>query len=225
MKLIVILSLILSYSLLPTLILKEKWKKGFENKENKIMLTFDDGPDRRYTMELLDLLLKNDIRASFFLVTDFARENPEILKRMEKEGHCIGIHSTDHTSSLIKTPRGTRENFIKSIKTLEDFSIEVKYYRPPWGQLNLYTLYLLKKYNKKLILWNVMADDWKESETSRLIVEKLSSRIRSGSIICLHDGRGEKGAVKRTIGALEEIIPELKSKGYKFITVGEYYGK
>ena len=101
MKTLTIITLILSYSLIPTLLFKKKWEKGF-NTDNKVMLTFDDGPDSIYTMELLDLLLKYNIKASFFVVANFARENKDIIKRMKNEGHTIGVHSTDHNSPLYR---------------------------------------------------------------------------------------------------------------------------
>lgn len=225
MKILIILSIALLYSLIPTLLMKKIWEKGFKNDGNKIMLTFDDGPDPIYTTELLDLLLLNNIKASFFVVTNFAKENPNIINRMIREGHSIGLHSTDHTSSMIKGPIRTRKNLIESINSLEKMGIDINYYRPPWGQLNIFTLILLKLYNKKLVLWNVMAEDWELDSTVNIIEEKLLDRVESGSIICLHDGRGENDAPRRTIEALKNVIPKLIDKKYEFITVGEYYGK
>ena len=70
-----------------------------------------------------------------------------------------------------------------------------------------------------------MAEDWELDSTVNIIEEKLLDRVESGSIICLHDGRGENDAPRRTIEALKNVIPKLIDKKYEFITVGEYYGK
>ncbi len=224
MKTLTIITLILSYSLIPTLLFKKKWEKGF-NTDNKVMLTFDDGPDSIYTMELLDLLLKYNIKASFFVVANFARENKDIIKRMKNEGHTIGVHSTDHNSSLYKGLLWTKKDLLKSIDIMNKLDVDIEYYRPPWGQLNLFTIYLLKKYNKKLILWNVMAEDWTNDVEAFEIENRLLERTEKGDIICLHDGRGENESPKKTIEALERVIPNFLERGYEFITVGEYYGK
>lgn len=219
-----IITIASSYSLVPTLLLKKKWKKGF-NKKNQIMLTFDDGPDPKYTMEVLDLLLKYKIRASFFVISNHAKENIAIIQRMQADGHTIGVHSTSHKSSLTRGSVWTQRDLAKSIQTMQELGVPIDYYRPPWGQLNLFTLYFLKKYKKKLILWNIMAEDWTYDVKAAQIEERLLSRTRDGDIICLHDGRGENEAPSKTIEALDTVIPAFLHKGYQFITVGEYYGK
>ena len=94
---IVVLILIVSYSIVPTFYYKFRGTPIVnEVSENKFLsLTFDDGPDEKYTSTLLDLLKKYDIKATFFVVAKFAEKNPAIIKRMEKEGHTIGLHSLE----------------------------------------------------------------------------------------------------------------------------------
>lgn len=223
----IIIFMILSYSFFPTMIFKTLWRrKSFSiGREKKVFLTFDDGPSSEYTAELLDLLKEFNIKATFFVVTDFAQENSDLIKRMKLEGHEIGLHSCSHKNSLYRGWKYTSRDLKKSLKAMENMNVNVCGYRPPWGHLNIVTLYMLKKLNIKLILWGAMAQDWKTDTTSEEISRKIIEAMKDGnSILCLHDGRGEeKKAPQRTIEALRESIPILLKKGYKFKNLGEYY--
>lgn len=222
---IIAIIILISYSLIPTIIYKINHKRLHKNKDNrkKLFLTFDDGPDKKYTVELLDLLKKYNIKASFFVVANFAKENPDIIWRMKEEGHLIGLHSLEHRNALFQSKSYTEYDFKESIKIMKDLGIDVKYFRPPWGHYNIITCKEVKKYNLKPVMWDVMAEDWEGDTLYEIIVEKLLSRSKDNNIICLHDGRGEKEAPFRTIRALEEVLPIWLDEGYEFLTVGEIY--
>lgn len=193
-----------------------------KNKTSDIYITFDDGPDPNYTNKLLDLLKKYNIKVSFFVVAKFAEKNPDIISRMKNEGHLIGFHSLEHRNSLWQTPKYTKYDFEESIKILDKLSVNVHYFRPPWGCFNMCTLSQIKKHNLVQVLWNVMVGDWSGSTTSEIIANKLIKRTKPGDIICLHDGRGKNEAPSRTIQALEKVIPYWISKGYTFKTIDKY---
>lgn len=222
---VIILIVVLSYSIVPTFYFKVKGTPIIKDiKEEKFLsLTFDDGPDERYTNRLLDVLNKYDIKATFFVVARFAEDNYEIIKRMEKEGHTIGLHSLEHQNGLLRGPLYTSRDFKESIEIMNRLNINVKSFRPPWGHLNLITLINLKKYNLKLVLWNVIIGDWKADITSDEISKRLLKESKNRSVICLHDGRGENEAPLRTIEALEKTLPVWIEEGYKFLNVGELY--
>ena len=190
---------------------------------DKISLTFDDGPDKKYTVELLDLLKKYNIKATFFVVAKFAKENCEIIKRMEEEGHTIGLHSLEHKNALLNGPLYTSNDFKESLNIMRKLNFNIKFFRQPWGHLNLLTIINLKKYNLKLVLWDVIIGDWKANITSDEISNRLIMKSKNKSIICLHDGRGENEAPRRTIEALEKTIPIWIEEGYEFLKVGELY--
>lgn len=215
--LICIILLILSYSIIPTYYFKIKAKTFNKDKiKDKFMcLTFDDGPDEKYTEKLLDLLREYNVKATFFTVARFAENNPHIIKRMENEGHTIGLHSLEHRNGLITSPLYTDKEFKDSLEIMKKINIPVKFFRPPWGHLNLKTLINLKKYNLKLVLWDVIIGDWKSDITSDEIANRLLRGSKDKSIICLHDGRGEDNAPLRTIKALEKTLPIWLSQGYK----------
>lgn len=226
LKLIIILTIILlCYSIMPTYLYKFQHKLRTKNKINKkvLYLTFDDGPDEKYTSHLLDLLKKYNVKATFFMVATFAKENPIIVNRVKEEGHLIGIHSFEHKNALFQSKSYTSYDFEQSVKIMKELGVNLKYYRPPWGHFNIFTNYEMKKHNLDKVLWDVMAQDWRGNTTADKICDKLLRRSKNGSIICLHDGRGENDAPLRTIKALEKAIPIWKKEGYKFLTMEEYY--
>lgn len=222
--LLLVASCTLSYSLIPTIVGKYKFRNGFTTNKKEIMLTFDDGPGE-YTLEVLKILKNENIKASFFVVTEYALENPEIIQEMIRDKHTIGLHSVSHNNILFRGYKYTKENIIKSINQMERLGLDVEYYRPPWGQVNIFTKRILKKYKLEIILWSIITEDWLEKTKSSMIRDKIMKRIKNGSIICLHDNRGEEGATINMINALKDVIADLKKDGYSFITVGEYYGE
>ena len=217
------------YSVFPTYILKYRWiykgRKQAKSSDKILYLTFDDGPDTVYTNKLLDLLDEQQIPATFFMVAESAKKHPEIIERMKKSGYPIGIHSQKHQSAMLQTIGKTGKDLKNSVEIMEKMGVDIKGYRPPWGHLNLASLYWIKKLHLNLVFWDVMAQDWSADETSESICNKILRRVFPGAVICLHDGRGEKGAPGRTIEALEKAIPLLKKQGYTFRKVEEKYGK
>ncbi len=228
---ILLLIVVIGYSIIPTGI--SRIKRVIANKQNKklqisvdkkekiIYLTFDDGPDKKFTCNLLDLLKEYNVKASFFVIAKFAEENQDIIKRMKKEGHLIGYHSFEHKNALWQSPRYMKHDFENSKKIFENLGVNIHYFRPPWGHFNIQTLICRKQYKFKTVLWNVMAEDWRGNAAWQEIAGKLIERTGSGDIVCLHDGRGKNDAPSRTIEALKSVIPIWISKGYSFATVDE----
>lgn len=223
--LIIVLIFILSYSVIPTYYYKLKGIMSVKKMSNDkfLCLTFDDGPDERYTYKLLELLKSYNVKATFFLVANQAEKNYKLIKRMKEEGHTIALHSFQHKSALIKGFLYTNKDFKESLKIMEKLNINIKYFRPPWGQFNIATLLNIRKYNLSLVMWNVIIGDWKAHISADEIVSRLMSKTKNKSIICLHDGRGENEAPSRTIAALEIILPIWKKQNYKFLKVDELY--
>ncbi|KRN88819.1 polysaccharide deacetylase family protein [Ligilactobacillus ceti] len=211
----------LVYTGLPTAYYRGRQKLKKQSTTDKVVyLTFDDGPSQD-TPALLALLEKYHVPASFFVVGDFVKDHPETILAMQKAGHAIGTHSKDHTNAMFFTPQQTVTDFAASQASLRAIGVEPHFYRPPWGQFNLLTAPVAHKAHTKIILWDVMAEDWRATSTVQQITHKLRKRVKPGSIICLHDGRGRNQAPKRTIAALEIFIPELLAQGYRFATVAE----
>lgn len=221
--LILFIVVFLVYSIIPTYFYKVKSHFKRNKKEKQIFLTFDDGPSK-YTNNLLDLLKKYNIKVTFFMVAQFASNNPQIVDRIKEEGHIVALHSYAHKNGLIMLPLSVEADFKNSMNIFKNLNIKINYYRAPWGHLNLCILNEIKKNNLKLVLWDVMVGDWNANITSDMIAYRLLKKIKNGSLICLHDGRGKNEAPKRTIAALKEVIPILLKEGYQFKTV-DLYGK
>lgn len=195
----------------------------------RLILTFDDGPDLRYTAKFLDIIKDEKIKATFFVVADNALNNPNLIERMKRENICIGLHSLRHIHPYLCGYRATEQDFQQSMDIMKELGCNVKFYRPPWGKPNLYTRRFLLKHNLHMVLWDVMARDWSARSTPELIARRIEKRVFDGAIICLHDSGdrygGDKDAPFNTIDALKIVIPNLKKKGYEFITVEEFYQK
>lgn len=178
----------------------------------KIALTFDDGPHPFYTEQLLDGLKERKVHATFFVTGEHAGLHPDIIRRMQEEGHLIG----NHTYSHMQLRPGNREEFKEQlIKTSEIISSitgrEVSYVRPPYGTWD-------KKIEKELnmfpVLWTVDPLDWCSSNAS-CIADKVLEDAEENDIILMHD------YYKSSVTAALKVVDELLKEGYTFVTVEE----
>lgn len=193
--------------------------KKLSKEEKVIYLTFDDGMNTHFTPKLLDLLKKENIQASFFMLTSTIDGNEDILHRMKNEGHVIGLHGYHHDNQILQLPHMLIRDTKKSLKLFEKQGITVHHSRAPWGHLSLVGYILNKIYNIKPIFWNVIVQDWEKDTTPEILIEKLMRKVQGTSVICMHDGRGKNDAPLKTIKALETCIPKWKEEGYRFETV------
>ncbi|MDO5519118.1 MAG: polysaccharide deacetylase family protein [bacterium] len=216
----IFLGLLTWYSLLPTIFLRWKskhdcsykiWEKG-----RVLYLTFQDGPDIRYTGQLLELLHKYEIKATFFVIASDAINNPIMIKRMRKEGHSIQLHCLTHRNALFMDPYTTEEQLSEAYIILKKINSTARMVCPAWGCVNLSMLSFFRKYGMRLVFPNVTVADWRANTTKGSIAEKLLRRTKSGDIICLHDGRGKNEAPERMLEALKIVLPVWKNKGYEF---------
>lgn len=192
-----------------------------------IVLTFDDGPDSRYTPVLLDLLRYENIPAAFFVVGNHAKAHPDLIRRMIDEGHTIGGHTMTHKNLLLSSPSYIHDDFAACAALHKNLTGEpLHYFRPPWGINTPLTGKYVRKYGLTQVLWDVMAQDWEAQASATSIVEKIKTRVFDGAVLCLHDAGedtgGAKGAPMKMIESLIYIIPWLKSQGYHFITLDQY---
>ena len=178
----------------------------------KIALTFDDGPHPVYTPVLLDGLAKRKVNATFFITGENAEAYPELVKRMQEEGHLIG----NHTYSHIQLTRGNREKFKGELKKTNEIIEEitglgVTYVRPPYGSWD-------KSFEKELnmipVLWNIDPLDWCCNDAS-CVIRKVESAAGEDAVILLHD------SYPSTVTAALQIVDDLQKQGYMFVTVEE----
>ncbi|MCL4354520.1 polysaccharide deacetylase family protein [Patescibacteria group bacterium] len=186
-------------------------------KNKKVYLTFDDGPHKVYTSQVLDILKQEKIKATFFVLGEEALKYPNLVKRIAREGHTIGNHGYDH--SYIKTVLGLPGEFSKTGKILENIlGFQPKLYRVPFGYLNpVLWLYLSLK-GMKHVRWNLVPRDWEITDKNQ-IIESVIGKTKNNTIVLLHDGAKGTEIIDRehTISALLPIIKTLKSKNYTFL--------
>lgn len=192
---------------------------------NKIALTFDDGPDPVYTPLLLDLLKKYNARATFFVLGSKAERHPELIERMHREGHQIGIHNYSHKSNWFMTPWTVRSDQAdRSAEIVASITgIKPACYRPPWGILSLLDLFFLKSYT--VVLWSVMPKDWRSRVGRTKLKSRLLNGVTEGSIVLLHDSGETFGADRDApsfmLQALDEALGRLVERGLVPVRVDE----
>jgi peptidoglycan/xylan/chitin deacetylase (PgdA/CDA1 family) len=184
-----------------------------------VALTFDDGADGANTNKILDILAKNNVKATFFLTGSGATNHPQYIKNIAAKGHQLGNHSYTHpdftklTATQMKSELDRTEALIKSLtgKTTKPI------FRAPFGAVNSTVLNGVGAAGYGYtIQWNIDTIDWKGLTASQ-INTKVQTNIKPGSIVLMHTGAGAPG----TPLALPTMISQLKAKGYKFVTVSQ----
>jgi len=181
-----------------------------------VALTIDDGPDETYSRKILDLLNKYHAHATFFIITDRVPGNEEILQRMVEEGHEIGNHLTEDEPSIKLTNQQFEQELIQSDKILSQFG-DVVWIRPGSGWFNDEMLETIDKHGYHLALGSVYPYD-PQIGLAWYSAKYVLWKAKPGSVIVLHDyeNRG-----KRTVAALEEILPQLEDRGFQVVTLSE----
>ena len=190
--------------------------------EKLLALTFDDGPDEDFTPQILDILKKYNVKATFYVIGEKVQYNKKIIKREFEEGHEIGNHTYTHINvskngyNRINKEIGDTQSVIKSVT-----GVYPKTFRPPYRAISKDMCEIIKQKNMSIVLWSyVDARDWQSPGVSS-IVKSIESGIQNGCIILLHDYNKLRNPKSQTIEALDIIIPDLLEKGYKFVTISE----
>lgn len=178
----------------------------------KIAITFDDGPHPSYTEQLLDGLKERGVHATFFVTGEHAELHPDIIKRMQEEGHLIGNHTYSHIQLKDSNREEFKQELIKTNEVIEEITgEEVLFVRPPYGTWD-------KAFEKELnmfpVLWNVDPLDWCSSNAD-CIARKVEENAEENDIILMHD------YYESSVTAALEIVDELLEEGYTFVTVDE----
>ncbi|MCB9188699.1 MAG: polysaccharide deacetylase family protein [Flavobacteriales bacterium] len=177
------------------------------NPDNKIYLTFDDGPVTGITSKCLDILLEHQVKATFFCVGQNIEKSQELYNRIRKEGHKIGNHSYNHLNGWKTDNKSYFDNIDKGAALTNSLL-----FRPPYGKIKRSQLKKLHtKY--KIIMWDVLSADFDPKVTEEECIQNVLKHTTSGSIIVMHDN--EKCGNKM-LNCLPTILKELKAQGYQF---------
>jgi peptidoglycan-N-acetylmuramic acid deacetylase len=188
--------------------------------EKKVYLTFDAGYEDGYMPQILDALKNNNVKATFFLVSNFLKTDPDLVKRMVNEGHIVGNHTTTHPNM---SKMSTMEDFKAEIEPVEELYKQItgeemkKFYRPPQGVYSEDNLKMANELGYKTIFWSLAYVDWyKDNQPSKdEAFNKLIPRLHNGAIILLHS------TSKTNAEILDELIKKIKDAGYEFSTLEE----
>jgi polysaccharide deacetylase family sporulation protein PdaB len=190
--------------------------------EKVIALTFDDGPDPLDTPAILDLLGQYEAKATFFVVGQRVEKYPAIVQRETAEGHEIANHTYSHKymDKRKLSAEGIEAEIMKTERIIIQAAGHKPYlFRPPGGYYNEHVVSASKRSGYKVVMWSWHQDteDWNTPGVGK-IVNKVLKNARNGDIVLFHDYVEGK---TQTVEALKQILPELKQRGFRFITVSE----
>ncbi|OUM87053.1 MAG: chitooligosaccharide deacetylase [Bacillus thermozeamaize] len=189
--------------------------------KREVALTFDDAPDSIYTPQILDVLKREGVKATFFVVGNRIEAHPEIMRRIVKEGHAVGNHSYNH-ANLPKLKDGPFRNQIeKTDQLIRRFTGHIpRFVRPPYGNIQEEQIKWLASQKKTIVNWNVDSLDWKGLSAEQVATNVLA-HVHPGAIILMHSGGGAGEDLSGTVNALPEIIRKLRADNVKLVTIPE----
>jgi len=186
----------------------------------EIALTFDDGPHRQDTPRLLDMLTKQNVRATFFLVGHSVEQYPDVVQQIHQCGHQLALHCYQHTPFPLANPSALQSQLERTrnviAETCDIAPEQIRDLRPPYGAFTRKTISLLRTWGYRLVMWNCIPPHW--MQPIRWSSHQVMDAAAPGSVIVLHDGHGHG---RRVTEIVEAVVPRIKSLGLEFITVEE----
>jgi peptidoglycan-N-acetylglucosamine deacetylase len=189
----------------------------------QLALTYDDGPNDPHTLRLLEVLAKHNVRATFFLIGRYVRQRPDIVRELVRAGHVTGNHTFTHPLLIFKSSKQIETELMECQRALSDaVGFEAKLFRPPFGGRRPAVLRLARKLGLQPVMWNITGYDWNAPPAEQL-ERRVSSRIRGGDVILLHDGGHRAFGADRaqTVIATNRLLSSQKPEGYEFVTIPE----
>jgi len=181
----------------------------FPNKDNSIILSFDDGPHEK-TSAILDLLKKHHAKGNFFCIGKHLDANPQLAQRLVEEGHFLGNHSYSHIIAFpIKSKRSVIEELENTNTIIEKYTAKpCRFFRPPFGVSNPTIAHAISKLNMICVGWSIRSLDTKDREGTKAL-NKIKKNLKSGDIVLLHDHSPQ------ILFILEQLLYFLKKNNFK----------
>lgn len=188
---------------------------------NEIALTFDDGPDTKFTPQVLDVLKKYNVKATFFLIGARATAHSEVTKRIKEEGHAIGNHTYWHPRMYAVDEGRVDWEITETAKAIEKITGDRPYlFRAPYGGLTDQLIKQISDMEYSIIGWDVDSLDWKQL-SGKEIEQNVMKDVHPGAIILMHTAGDWTQDLSGTAEALERLIPKFQQQGVKFVTIPE----
>jgi peptidoglycan/xylan/chitin deacetylase (PgdA/CDA1 family) len=200
-----------------------------KNGRPEIALTFDDGPNPRWTLQLLEILAKHKIRATFFLVGRYAATQHALVRQTHEAGHLIGNHTWTHPNLARISAEQTRDELSRTSAELEQIiGARVRYFRPPFGLRRPATLHIARELGLIPVTWNIIGNDWNapsaEAITTRVnrLIAKNESQGNATNLV-LHDGGHLtlEADRSRTVAAAATLIEQYR-RSSSFVTLDHW---
>lgn len=204
---------------------------------NEVALTFDDGPNDAATPQLLEVLARHGVRATFFAVGDFARAKPELVRQVAAAGHVVGNHTMSHPRLSTEPAARVRRELAECNAVLEEITgAAVKFFRPPYGARRPYVLCAARNLGLTPVLWNVTGYDWNPIGVDGILANLDAGIARNrrrgcGSNLLLHDGghRAMGTARMDTVRAVDRLltarlVASEHGAATRFVTVDAWVG-
>jgi len=190
--------------------------------EKLVALTFDDGPDKTYTPIVLDILSRKGVKATFFLIGRRIQEDPDVVRRIVQEGHLIGNHTYSHPRMLKSGPDVERELSMME-GALRPFGVTANtLFRPPYGAASPSLVVQASNLGYKLALWSVDSLDWRGLSSAE-VVRNIENYVTPGAVVLQHCAGGPGEDLSGSVAALPDVIDDLRSRGYRFVTLAELF--
>lgn len=179
---------------------------------NKILLTFDDGPNPELTVKIMNKLRERDIKALFFCVGENLVHHTELTEMLISEGHVIGNHTIKH-KKLTKMSFDESVNEINTLNKLmmDKYDYKIKFFRPPYGRINFKTNELMKSTGMKCVMWSLLTYDYKKG--IKKVKFSIDNYLQRNSIVVLHDNIKSENIILETI---DHIVDKANHHGYDF---------
>ncbi len=189
-------------------------------RQQVVALTFDDGPSVKYTPLIVNLLTKNHVKATFFVIGYRAEKFPELIHMAIRHHFQVANHSFQHkvmTGNSKLEIYNELKNAQNAIESVSGYQQLPRLFRPPRGRINQKILQVAQQHHYKVVMWSIDSRDWENPGVDR-IVNRVLSQVQNGDIILFHDQGGSR---MQTVESLKRIIPALKERGFELVTVSE----
>ena len=184
-----------------------------------VALTFDDGPDPRWTPRVLDLLARHRARATFYVVGSRAEQHPDLLRRVVDAGHELGNHSWSHTDLATAPPEVVRAELTRTAEVVQSLTgVRMASVRPPWGHIDPVGLLTAAELGCSVVLWSELV----RASAAQVDLAHCLREVRPGSVVLAHDGGPTPNDAE--LVAVDALLTGLRGRGLRFDTVSDVLG-
>lgn len=188
-----------------------------------VCLTFDDGPDRLYTPQVLDVLKAKEVRATFFLIGNRVVEYSDVAQRIIQEGHLVGNHTYTHPEIVKETGEPLRKELSLTEEALAKVGVSGSgLFRPPYGAISPNLVEEAASLGYRIAMWSVDSLDWRGLPKDTVIA-RVMEMMSPGAVVLQHSSGGPGEDLSGSVQALPVIIDTLREQGYSFVTLDEMF--